>query len=85
MFARMSQLTASPVSPQVDAADAQVVSGADESGLQLQSSGVGFHRLLAAVAVGQRGAQTVPQQVVLKPHVTSSDHTCDPAAGKLSN
>ena len=55
----------SPVSSQVDAADPQVVSGPDESGLQLQSSGVRFHRLLAAVPVRQRGAQTVPQQVVL--------------------
>lgn len=51
--------------PQVDAADAQVVSGADESRLQLQGSSVRLHRLLAAVAVGQRGAQAVPQEVVL--------------------
>lgn len=50
---------------QVDAADAQVVSGSDESRLQLQGSSVRLHRLLAAVAVCQRGAQAVPQQVVL--------------------
>lgn len=62
-----------PVSAQVDAADAQVVSGPDEAGLQLQSSRVRLHRLLAAVAVRQRGAETVPQQVVLNTQeVTSS-------------
>lgn len=42
-----------PVRSQVDAADSQIVSGADESGLQLQGSGVRLHRLLAAVSVCQ--------------------------------
>lgn len=53
------------MSAQVNAADAQVVTGPDEARLQLQGSRVGLHRLLAAVAVGQRGAQPVPQQVIL--------------------
>lgn len=64
-----------PVRSQVDAADSQVVPRADESGLQLQSSGVRLHRLLAAVSVGERGSQTVPQQVVLQretPPLTAS-------------
>lgn len=58
--------TKPPVSSQVDAADSQVVSGANESRLQLQSSGVRLHGLLAAAPVGQRGPQPVPQQVVLR-------------------
>ena len=53
---------------QVDATDAQVVARSDEARLQLQGPGVGLHRLLAAVPVGQRGPQPVPQQVVLRKH-----------------
>lgn len=55
-----------PVCSQVDAADAEVVSGADEAGLQLQSSGVGLNSLLAAVSVSQSCPQTVPEQIVLR-------------------
>lgn len=51
---------------QVDAADAEVVSGADEAGLQFQSSGVGLDSLLATVSVGQSCPQPVPQQIVLR-------------------
>lgn len=51
--------------PKVDAADAEVISGADEAWLELQSSGVGLHCLLAAVAISQRGPQPIPQQIVL--------------------
>lgn len=54
-----------PVESQIDAADAQVVSGPNEAGLQVQRSAVRLHRLLAAVAIRQRRSQTVPQQVVL--------------------
>lgn len=54
-----------PVCSQVDAADAEVISGADEAGLQLQSSGVGLNSLLAAVTVSQSRPQPVPQQIVL--------------------
>lgn len=61
----LSQLATSPVRPEVDAADAQIISGADESRLQFQGPSVGFHRLLTAVAIGQRGTQAVPEQVVL--------------------
>lgn len=55
-----------PVCPQVNAADAQVVAGPDEARLQLEGSRVGLHRLLAAVAIRQRGAQPIPQKVVLE-------------------
>lgn len=58
--------TVLPVCPQVDAADAEVVSGADETGLQIQSSGVGFNSLLAAVSISQSRPQSVPQQIVLR-------------------
>lgn len=61
-----------PVCSQVDAADTEVVSGSDEAGLQLQSSGVGLNSLLAAVPVSQSRPQPVPQQIVLRdtePHV----------------
>lgn len=53
------------MSAQVNAADTQVVTGPDEAWLQLQGSRVGLHRLLAAVAIGQSGAQPVPQEVIL--------------------
>lgn len=55
-----------PVCSQVDAADAEVVSGADEAGLQLQRSSVGLNSLLAAVSVSKSRPQSVPQQVVLR-------------------
>lgn len=55
-----------PVCPQVNAADAQVVAGPDEARLQLEGSCVGLHRLLAAVAIRQRGTQSIPQKVVLE-------------------
>lgn len=55
-----------PVCPQINAADTQVVAGPDEARLQLEGSRVGLHRLLAAVAIRQRGAQSIPQKVVLE-------------------
>lgn len=54
------------MSPKVDAADAQVVSGPDESGLQLQGPGIRLNGLLTAVSIRQRRSQAVPQQVVLR-------------------
>lgn len=58
--------SALPVCSQVDAADPEVVSGADEAGLQLQSSGVSLDCLLAAISVGQSRSQAIPQQIVLR-------------------
>ena len=64
--------------PQVDAADAQVVAGADEAWLELQGLGVGLHCLLAAVPVSQRGPQAVPQQVVLQKVTTAAEEEKSP-------
>lgn len=55
-----------PVCTQVDAADAQVVAGPDEAGLEFQRSCVRLHRLLAAVPVCKGRPQTIPQKVVLE-------------------
>ncbi len=55
----------SPVCPQVNTADAQVVAGPDEPRLQLKGSRVSLHRLLTPVPVRQRGPKAVPQQVIL--------------------
>ena len=63
---RRRRRLSSPVCAQVDAADAQVVAAADEARLQFQGRPVGGHGLLRAAAVGQRGAQLVPEQVVLE-------------------
>lgn len=60
-----------PVCSQVDAADAEVVSGADEARLELQSSCVGLNSFLAAVSVSQSRTQSVPQQIVLRDTVLS--------------
>lgn len=49
-----------PVSTQVNAADAQVVAGPDEPGLEFQRSCVRLHRLLAAVPVCKGRPQTIP-------------------------
>lgn len=51
---------------QVDAADAQVIAGPDEAGLEFQRSRVRLHRLLAAVPVCKRRPQAIPQKVVLE-------------------
>ncbi len=53
------------MSAHVNAADAEVVTWADEAGLQLQGSGIGLHSLLAAISISQRRPQPIPQQVVL--------------------
>jgi hypothetical protein len=50
----------SPVSPQVDAADPQVVSGPDEAWLDLQCSCVGLYSFLTAVSICQGRPKTVP-------------------------
>lgn len=50
-----------PVGTQVDAADPQVVSGADETWLDLQCSRVGLHSFLTAVSICQGCPKTVPQ------------------------
>lgn len=55
----------SPVCPQVNTADAQVVAGPDKPRLQLQGSCVSLHCLLASISIRQRGPEAVPQQVVL--------------------
>lgn len=60
-----------PVRSQVDTADAQVVATTNKTGLQFQGSPVGCHRLLWAAAVSKRGAQLVPQQVVLQEYARS--------------
>lgn len=56
----------SPVGAQVDAADAQVVAGADVSRLELQCPAICGHGLFTAIPVGQGGTQLVPQKVVLQ-------------------
>lgn len=55
-----------PVCSQIDTADAQVVAGPDEPGLEFQRSRVSLHRLLAAVPVCEGRPQTIPQKVVLE-------------------
>lgn len=67
---------------QVDAADAQVVAGPDEPGLELQGSCVRLHRLLAAVPVCEGRPQTIPQKVVLEEEA-SVGVGCDGHAGNV--
>lgn len=56
----------SPMGPQVDAANAQVVAGADVAWLQLQSPAIGSHGLFTPIPIGQGGTQLVPQKVILE-------------------
>ncbi|OSS54827.1 hypothetical protein B5807_00918 [Epicoccum nigrum] len=49
----------------IDAADAEVVAGADEVGSQGEGARVRVDGLFAAARVGERGAETVPKQVYL--------------------
>ena len=53
------------VRAQIDAADAEIVAGADKAGAELKRTPICVQGLEAAVAVGQRGAQLVPQQAIL--------------------
>ena len=70
---------------QVDAADPQVVAGPYEARLDLQGPGVRLHGLLTAVPVGKRGAQTVPQQVVLpEPQRHTGGRAMPPCRDRLS-
>lgn len=55
----------SPVSPKVNAADAQVVTRTDVARLQLQGPAVCSHCFFTLVSIGQGGSQLIPQQVVL--------------------
>lgn len=53
------------MSPQVDAADAEVIARPDIAGLELQGSAVRSHCFLTLVPVGQGGPKLVPEQIVL--------------------